>query len=175
MTSSATLLSVRELKLAGLVEHELVVPLAEKDKKRWLFVTPEVGDLLSGKLNPQAAFPSHLADVAIARFCKGYATSLTRKMRNKSADFKKLVGLHEAWAMKLPGPGSGWRLFGRFAKRNVFVGLDCRERGDCAPVTKYNQIALDMIVEWDKRWPTAPLSSHKCEDYVSWPFHEMDW
>lgn len=168
------MLTQPELKLAGFVEHELIVPLAEKDKKRWLFVTQDVDDLLSGKLNPEVAFPSVAADHVLGRISKGLIVSVTRSMSCK-ADFKQLKGLDEAWTIQLPGPGAGWRLFGRFARKNVFVGFDCRERGDCAPLTKYNEIAIDMIGEWNSHLPLGPLTGSRAEDYLGVMVYEKDW
>jgi hypothetical protein len=168
------LLSKQELKLAGLVERELITPLAERDKKRWIFVTQEIDDLLSGKQNPAAMFPCIKADMTFGRICRGYIVSLTRRKADTSADFKCLEGLDEAWSVKLPGPGSGWRMFGRFARKNVFVGLACHPRDDCAPWAVYNQRALDMIADWNSRWAGDPLRSLHFGDYVSDPFHDRD-
>ena len=150
------------------------MPLAERDKKRWLFVTQEVDDLLSGNSSSAAPFPCVKADIVIGRFCKGWVVSFTRKKGDTSADFKCLEGLDEAWSVKLPGPEAGWRMFGRFARKNVFVGLSCYPRDECAPWAVYNQRALDMITEWNSRLPTDPLRATAYESYVSDPFHDRD-
>lgn len=173
MTSNATLLSRRELELAGLVEHRLLRPLDERDKKRWLFVTQAVENLLTGKKNPPAQFPCPAADVVIGRFCKGLIVSVTAKRTGK-ADLKRLSDLDEAWSMTFPGPGAGWRLFGRFARRNVFVGLRCHPRGDCAPGWRYDQRANDMIGDWAARFASEPLRKTRYEDYLGQVFFDKD-
>ena len=43
------------MKLAGLVEHQLLKPLGEGDKKRWLFVTNELEELLRGESDSSAS------------------------------------------------------------------------------------------------------------------------
>lgn len=173
LTFSTTLLTRDELRLAGLVEHELLQPLAEKDKKRWLFVTQEVADLLSGKQNPGAMFPCAKADGVIGRYSRGWIVSFTKKPVGK-ADFKKLSNLDEAFSITFPGPGSGWRMFGRFARKNVFVGLSCYERGDCAPWAMYNKRAADMIADWEARFSLGPLRGASYADYVGDPFRDDD-
>lgn len=171
MTSSATLLTRDELKLAGLVEHQLLRPLEPREQKRWLYVTKDIDALLSGKSN--SAFPSHEADVLIGRFCKGLIVSITRKTEGK-ADFKKLKDHDEAWVGILNGPGEGWRLFGRFARRNVFVGLTCWPRGQCVPWQAYQDRATDMIATWQSTFATDPLRSNNYSDFLSDPFYDKD-
>ena len=72
------------------------------------------------------------------------------------------------------GTDPGWRLFGRFARKNVFIGLSCYERRDCAPWKVYNQRAVDMIADWDSRFTADPLRSSSYEDYVGSMFHDRD-
>lgn len=159
------------MKLAGLVEHQLLRPLDVRDQKRWLLVTKDIDALLSGHTDP--AFPSHEADALIGRYCKGLIVSITRKTAGK-ADFKKLNDHDEAWVMLLNGPGEGWRLFGRFARKNVFVGLACWARGQCVPWSMYQQRAVDMIVDWQARFAADPLRSEKYSDFLSDPFYDKD-
>lgn len=161
------------MKLAGLVEHQLLKPLDERDQKRWVLVTKEIDEILSGQGDPSLFFPSYDADAVIGRFCKGWIVSVTSDKDGKT-DFKKLKNHDEAWVMMFRGPAEGWRLFGRFAKKNLFVGLALWPRGDCVPWAMYQQRATDMIADWEGRWPAAPLRSDKCEDFLSWPFDDRD-
>jgi hypothetical protein len=158
--------------LAGLVEHQLLVPLAEKEKKRWLFVTGDIDDLLSGR-NAATSFPSAVADAVIGRFCKGLIVSCTAKMKGR-ADFKRLTGIEEAWVLVFPGPDGGWRLFGRFARKNVFVGLACFHRDECAPLTKYNEHAATMIADWATRFASGPLMAADYDDYLGYMHLDKD-
>lgn len=151
------------MRLAGLEEHQLLRPLDERDKKRWLFVTSDLERLLSG--HGDASFPSALADGAIGTFCKGWIAKVSREQGAKAVDFKKLKNHDEAWVMFLPGPGPGWRLFGRFARKNMFVGLSCFPRDECWPFAVYQQRAQDMITDWQGRFAADPLRSNDYRDY----------
>ena len=160
------------MKLAGLVEHQLLKPLGEGDKKRWLFVTNELEELLRGESD--SSFPSAGADNIIARFCKGLIVSVSRKATSVTADFKWLQDHDQAWVLILDEPRPGWRMFGRFARKNVFVGLSCLPRHDCAPWQMYQQRATDMISDWQSRFPVEPLRSNRYNDYFSDPFWDKD-
>lgn len=162
------------MKLAGLVEHRLLRPLEERDQRRWLFVTKEIEQLLRGGSAHAHPFPSAQADIVIARFCKGLIVSVTREAKVKSADFKWLKGHDEAWVLNFREPKPGWRLFGRFARKNVFVGLSCLPRHECGTWSEYNQCAADMIAIWKSRFPEPPFRSNKYDDYFSWPYDDKD-
>lgn len=164
MTSNATLLSKDELSFAGFVEHKLLRPLGENEKTRWLYVTQELETLLRGQSGDNQ-FPSTDADVVVGRFCKGHIVSVTAKPSGK-ADFKRLSGLDEAWTMTFPGPGSGWRLFGRFARKNIFVGLICLPRDACAPRAIYDAKAAEMIAGWESKWAAPPLRRASLIEYL---------
>ena len=161
------------MKLAGLVEHQLLRPLAERDQKRWLLVTTDIETTLSGAGDPALGFPSIDADAVIGRFCKGWIVSITREPEGK-ADFKKLNDHDEAWVMNFRGPAEGWRLFGRYARKNLFVGLHLWPRGDCVPWAMYQQRATDMIANWGTRWTNAPLRSDNYGDFLSDPWDDRD-
>lgn len=161
------------MKLAGLVEHQLLRPLQERDQKRWLVVTKDIETVLSGKGNPALDFPSVDADAVIGRFCKGFIVSISREPEGK-ADLKKLKDHDEAWVMNFRGPAEGWRLFGRFARKNLFVGLALWARGDCVPWSVYQQRAIDMITDWEGRWTEQPLRSEKYGDFLSDPWTDRD-
>jgi hypothetical protein len=152
----------------------LIVPLKESEKKRWLYVTPEVAELLNGTLHAQTVFPSIEADLAIGRYCKGLIVSVTDKPNVAKADFKLLSNLDQAWVMYFPGPGAGWRLFGRFARNNHFVGLSCYAREECAPKSVYDLRARDMIADWESRFVAPPLKASEWSDYVGGYIREKD-
>lgn len=162
------------MKLAGLVEHQLLTPLEERDQRRWLVVTKEIDTILSGKGDPALGFPSVDADVTIGRFCKGHIVSITRQREGPKTDFKYLQNHDQAWVMMFRGPAEGWRLFGRFARKNLFVGLALWPRGACVPFAMYQQRAADMIADWGTRWAAEPLRSANYEGYLSEPFDDRD-
>ena len=164
LTSEATLLSKNELKLAGLVEHQLPRPLGESDQKRWLFVTPEIDAVLSDS----SIVPTGWTDAKIGSFLKGHVLLVTRQRNKKRvvADFKKLEGHDEAWVMVFPQPKDDqWRLFGRFASKDVFVGLLLLPRKECGSDERYQERAEEMIATW--KFASEPLRSDSLEDYFS--------
>lgn len=150
---------------AGFVEHELVVPLKAAEKRRRLWLEPDVAALLTGKKNPQAGFPHVQADVDLGRFCKGNIVSATRRERGKS-DFKWLRGHREVWVLSFRKPPPGWRIFGRFARKNLFVALRYYEREQLPDNILYQQAARDLIADWEARFPgTEPYRGSRFEDY----------
>jgi hypothetical protein len=164
LTFKSTVLSDSQLRSAGFVEHELVVPLREAEKRRRLWLAPEVADLLAGRL-PDSGFPHTQADVDVGRFCKGLIVSASRREKSK-ADFKWLKGHCEVWVLSFRKPPPGWRVFGRFARKNVFVAFCHYEREDLADNVQYQAAAKALIAEWDKRFPKMePFKGSRFEDY----------
>jgi len=48
--------------------------------------------------------------------------SLIGDPSKQKPDIERLSGLDEAWVMCFRRPLPGWRLFGRFVAKNIFVG-----------------------------------------------------
>ncbi|HVU31400.1 MAG TPA: hypothetical protein VHE36_13465 [Sphingomicrobium sp.] len=159
-----------ELAFAGFIEHQLPAAIPERDKKRWLYVTPEIDALLSGSGPSEAGFPSVFARDEINRFCRGWVWSVTSQRNKKvTADLKKMEGHDEAWVFVFPKPRPGWRLFRRFYSRDIFVGLVCKDRHECEPDAAYQQHAIEMIARWQQLIPGEPLRGRFFEDYLSDP------
>lgn len=167
------MLSKRALQLAGLTEHQLPKPLEEKDQKRWLYVTQEIDALLSGNGDPALGFPTAFGESVISGFCQGWYVTVTRQ-KNVKAHLKWLTGHDEAWVMVFPKPKPGWRLFGRWASKNLFVGLLCLPRGECAPDSVYQQRAVEMIAEWQSRFAADPLRGKQVSDYLGGIVRDLD-
>jgi len=92
--------------------------------------------------------------------------SATRRERGKS-DFKWLRGHDEVWVLSFRRPAPGWRIFGRFARKNFFVGLRYYEREELADNVLYQQAARDMIADWNRRFPgVEPYRGRDFEDYL---------
>lgn len=149
------------------------MPIPEGERVRRFFVTPEIDALLSGETQSEPMFPCALADVVIGRFVKGWLVSCTRKSTSK-ADFKILKSLDEAWSVTMPGPAAGWRIFGRFARKNVFVGISAWDRDNCSPFAVYNQRAAEMIAEWNSRFVKEPLRAPAFQAYFGDNFRDVD-
>ena len=167
MTSEATLLTIAELELAGFVEHQLPIPLKAGEKKRWLYVTKEIEALLCDG----SKLPTGHIHATIGSFLKGNVLLVTRrrpkkKKDNNPANFKKLEDHDEAWVMAFTMPrDEQWRLFGRFADKDIFVGLLLKPRKDLWPDDLYQQAAKEMIASW--KFGREPLRSEELEDYFT--------
>jgi len=164
LTFKSTPLSDSQLRIAGFVEHELVAPLKESEKKRRLWLEPDVANLLAGRKNPAAGFPHIKADLDLARFCRGFIVSATRREKGK-ADFKWLKGHDEVWVLYIHKPPPGWRIFGRFARKNVFVAFRYYEREELPD--NFYAAAQNVIQQWDMKFPGVdPFRGGRFEDYL---------
>ena len=68
-------------------------------------------------------------------------------------------------------PAPGWRLFGRFAGKNVFVGTILKDRHECGGRKSYTRIAQRMISEWDQKLPV--VHGVKWQDYLGWTVQDV--
>jgi hypothetical protein len=148
------------------VEHELIVPIKEVEKKRSIWVSGDVSALITGRKNPAAGFPSVKYDADLGRYCKGFIVSATRRLNGKS-DFKWLTGHDEVWVLSFRQPPPGWRVFGRFAKPNVFVGLCYYDREELGDLVAYNAAAKALVKKWDLAFPgVEPFRGQSFGDYL---------
>lgn len=164
MTSEATLLTKEELRLAEFVEHQLPTALQPGEKKRWLYVTKEIEAVLCDG----GVVPKGWTDAKIGSFLKGHVLLVAQQRTKKRviADLKKLEGHDEAWVMVFPQPkNEQWRLFGRFADKDTFVGLLLLPRKECGSDELYQQRAEEMIAAW--KFEKDPLRGEFPDDYLS--------
>lgn len=152
------------LTLAGLVECSL--PCVVSSQPRRIFVTKDIDDLLNGKVLANPEFPSETADREIGKFVRGYIVGVSRKHSSK-AELKWMTGVPESWVYCFRQPPPGWRLFGRFAQKNVFVGLRLVTREEAGTLIEYAQNANAMIASWDGLFPKeGPFMAKDFEGYL---------
>lgn len=164
LTSKATLLSPQRLALAGFVECESSCP--DKARRRRIFVKPEINELIAGRTPSNPEFPCGEADFEIGKFAKGHIVGVSRRYSGKG-ELKILSDLPEAWAFCFRRPSPGWRMFGRFAQKNIFVGFNCIPREQAGDMVRYNQCAVAMISEWELLFPgVEPFKGTDFEDYL---------
>lgn len=174
MTSEATLLTREELKLAGFVEHQLPTPLKQGEQKRWLYVPKDIEALLCDG----SKLPTGHTHAMIGSFLKGNILLVTRRRPKKKKDddpanFKRLEDHDEAWVMAFTKPKQEqWRLFGRFADKDLFVGLLLKPRKELWPEERYQEAAEEMIASWS--FEREPLRSEELEDYFSGTIIDKD-
>ena len=173
MSSKATSAWLQRLQLAGFVEYECG-PAAAAVKRR-LFVPSGIHAVLSGGTSQPPGFPCAAADLMFHRYRVGNIIHCTRRPQGKG-DFKWLENHDEVWVMCFKGAGVPWRMLGRFARPNLFVGLFNVERGELSPWSAYQAKAAGTIADWDAKFPGCdPYRGTKFEDYLgSMVFSEDD-
>ena len=143
------------------------------ETKRCLIVTPEVSDLLDGRVRPPGGFPDPAADALIARYCASHLVAVSRKKNDLRPDLEQLEGFDEAWALCVRVPRPGWRLLGRFIEKNVFVALKAWDKHTLAG--NYPQAVGEMNVIWDSLLQgQEPLRGALVGDYLSQVFRDVD-
>lgn len=138
------------------------------EAKRQIWAAPDVYELLKGE-KVGSGFPDLEADVFIGSFSKGYLIHVSRRYKSK-ATFKWLMGPDQVWAMSFRRPPPGWRILGRFARKNVFVAMACYEREELDGLVTYNAKAIDIISQWESSFPN--VEPHRGEDFEDF-FGEM--
>ena len=158
------MLSEARIKLAGLVPCDL--PLGRTGHVRRIFVTQEINDVISGRSISIPVFPSDHADLLLGTFVDGLIVGASSSHKGRG-ELKWLQNIDETWVFAFRQPSPGWRLFGRFAQKNVFVGLLLVPREDAGNLAEYAEKARDMHKLWDQLFPgEQPFLGSRIEDYV---------
>lgn len=164
LTFEATLVSDARIKMSGLVPCDL--PSGGQDRVRQIFLTREINDVISGRTQSNPAFPSDEADLVLGRYTAGLIFGVSRSHKGRG-DFKWLQNIDETWVLAFRNPAPGWRLFGRFAKKNVFVGLLLVSREEAGDAVQYADCARKMHTAWKDHFPDCdPLLSTEIEAYL---------
>jgi hypothetical protein len=91
---------------------------------------------------------------------------------SRHPDFERLENIDEVWVMCFRQPKfDQWRLMGRFADSNAFVGLAFFRRAFLNGTKKYHGLAQQFLT----RWPTTDIPVHHgnvIEDYMSQPVRD---
>lgn len=163
----------QRLQLAGFVEYECG-PAASAVKRR-MYVPSEIHAVLSGGSSNPPGFPCANADLLFHRYRVGNMVHCTRRKEGKG-DFKWLENHDDVWVMCFKGAGVIWRMFGRFAKPNLFIGLFNVERGEVSPWAAYQARAVATVAEWERLFPDCePFRGSKFEDYLgNWVVNKDD-
>jgi hypothetical protein len=110
----------------------------------------------------------------LQRFIGGLyvAGSMHGDRRSLRPDFERLENLDEVWVMCFRQPKfEQWRLMGRFAGFNAFVGLALFRREYLDGDQRYQSIATDFA----NRWPISAIPIHRGNvigDYISMPVRD---
>jgi hypothetical protein len=145
-------------------------------QQRHLFLRKTDYDVFVGK-DISTGFPDVAADIQACAFVNGYTFtgSLIGDPSRKKPQLERLLRNDEAWAMCFRKPVPGWRLLGRFAAKNVFVGLSLNDRITMNGGERYNRFAIDMISEWETSYSDLPVvSGQSWSDYVGGKVRDVD-
>ena len=152
MTFNTTFIFIERLKEQGFVEYES--PRPRIDRKRRIFVAPEIWALLNGDGAIEAMFPSVEAERVLSTFVAGYLVTLSRK--GAKSDLEQLIGLDEVWALCFRKPRPGWRLFGRFVAQDILVLTKAYDRLELGKKANYHMLAEAVIAEWERYFSDVP-------------------
>ena len=97
MTFNTTFIPIERLREQKFVEYES--PRSRINRKRRIFVAPEIGALLNGDGAIDAMFPSVEAERVLSSFIAGYLVTLSRK--GTKCDLEQLIGLDEVSAQAI--------------------------------------------------------------------------
>lgn len=156
---------------AGFVEWLPPPTRATPNPVRLIMLTSEVDEMLKGLEPP---FPRAEAKIVMANFRAGSFATVSRR-ESPRADLKRMVGVDEVWVLCFRKPKSGGqgRLFGRFAQKDVFVGLSAELRDNLGG-SAYSDRANEAIAIWNERVGFSVFQSDHLEDYLSPVFRDMD-
>ncbi len=143
--------------------------------KRWLYVTEDIARTLDGTAGTPH-FPDAAADVQNAKYSSGYLINVSEQKKewgkNQGPQLERVHNVDEVWMMCFRTPPPGWRLFGRFLCKDVFVGLILVEKFDV--VRKYEETGRQAIADWERILSEDPLRSSDLDDYIGPVWNNLD-
>lgn len=83
------------------------------------------------------------------------------------------MGHDEVWSICVRRPPPGWRLFGRWYDKNVFVAFRAWDRHDLAG--HFDDAAREVIEDWQQEFGNQqqPHAGNSVEDYVGGVINEL--
>jgi len=157
---------VMAIKGGRLIERQPLRPMG--NPRRRLLLTPQIADFLDGQVEG-SDFPRWPADAVVSRYIGGYIICVS--LQGKSAsyiDLERLQGVDEVWTLCFRSPKPGWRLLGRFAARDQFIGLRLYNRFEINTRPKYEAAAAQVIADWHGVLGSdEPIRKSTIDDYLS--------
>jgi hypothetical protein len=171
LTFNTTSLPLRRaLRDKWLLERDPLRPLP--GETRYLLVTPEIDALLDGHVL-SGLFPDRSAEILIGRFVAGYRVTVSRRLTKMRPDIEQIIGADEVWALCARKPVPGWRILGRWHKKDVFIAL--RPWDKTKLFGNYPAAAQQVIDDWQLLLGAEPV--HKGQvvgDYLGGVFQDVD-
>lgn len=134
----------------------------------------EIHDALTGRSGiadfHNARFAALIQEYVAGLYVTGSPNDDPQELR---PEFERLENVNEVWVMAFRAPKfNQWRLMGRFAAFDIFVGLALYRRSYLDGTQKYRTIAQAFDQLW-QRIGTAPfLVGNVIEDYISQPVRD---
>lgn len=143
-----------------------------EDQQAWrlraLMLEPRIVKVLSGA-EPMPGFNHSKANALMTRFVRNLPMHVGMSRARDGAAIKRLEGGDEVWSLCIrhQGPGGkGWRILGRFAERDFFVGLLHAPR-ICLNDPMEQMLFATVAEMWAAKFPgLEPLRSNDVSDYM---------
>jgi hypothetical protein len=159
------------LNAGDLIEWRPVRPLPRQ--MRQILVSRMAHTVLTGQ-DSSRGFPAAAADAVMGRFMAGHFVTVSRKSA-EGVDLEQLEDVHEVWALCFRIPRPGWRLLGRFADRDTFIGLHPYDRIVLDGRPTYTGYARSIIEEWRVIFGDAqPLTGPNTSAYLTGVYRDVD-
>lgn len=141
--------------------------------RRGIFVQSSLLEIFEGR-RIDTGFPDYRANIQTTGFTAGFhiRVSLRGDPGGRKPFLERLTDLDEAWVMCFRQPAPGWRLFGRFTGKNVFVATSLNDRHECGSRKKYSCLAQKMISGWEQKLPI--LRGERWQDYLEGTVQDVD-
>jgi len=153
------------MRRAGLIRRDPLRPLPEQVRELW--VTPEIANLLDGKVT---TFSSCEGDLVVGRFLSGQLVQVSRLAKDrkrrqaKLIDVEELEGCGNVWVLCIRVPKPGWRLVGRLIQQGVFIALlafdkheEMKKHKDVATMCRVR--SAEVIAIWNSFFGPQPAHS----------------
>jgi hypothetical protein len=123
---------------------------------RRLSVSTEVADLLDGK-TAFGDFPAFEAERLIGIYCAGQLITISQKKNERRPNLERLEGFDEAWSFCFRRPKPGWRLLGRFFRKDHLILLRGWDKHQL--FKRYAEASQQIIDDWEELFGTKVAHS----------------
>lgn len=175
LTFNATNLNlVRAVHCGKLIDRSELEPGFVASRK--LYVTPEVSELLDAQ-RTGIGFPYAEAKERIKRYLAGHLVLVSLDVHSRGKpDFHKLRNIDEVWEFCFRCPPPGWRLFGRFLQKDIFIALAAHDAHDLhGRHNGHAEGANEAVTLWQNIFPQDnPVRGMKVDNYFSGMFRDVN-
>lgn len=142
-----------------------------------------VDEKVNGQIyRPQSrGYPDERGAAFLYNFVKGGPVTVSlsgdssKWVRREHCYLERLKDLDEVWVVRFEAPyGNPWRLMGRFARQDLFLGLTAHRRKDLGG-DAYRERALEFIKLWERLLPEVTfLRETTLPAYLRKPYIDVE-